>query len=123
MKLKDRIERLNLLKAELADLNKQAKELKEQVDQAEHEIIDAMQEAELDLIQVGDVRYSPNIQMLPSVTDWDNFLAWVGENEAYHLLYKRISTKAVGELVDAGANVPGVDSFQKISLSSRKVRS
>lgn len=123
MKLKNKIEKLAQLKAESSELSKKVKELKDEIDAIEHDILDQMQADELDMVQVGEVRYAPTVQMLPSVTDWDNFLDWVGNNSAYHLLYKRISTKAVGELVEAGVAVPGVDSFQKISLSSRKVRS
>ena len=60
------------------------------------------------------------VQTLPQVVDWDAFYEYVIENKAMHMLHRRVSSGAFRELNDAGEVVPGVDAYDKRSISLRK---
>jgi hypothetical protein len=58
----------------------------------------------------------------PKATDWPTVWEYVRENNAFHLLHKRLTTLAVKELWDAGLDVPGVvhETLYKLSVSGVK---
>jgi len=58
----------------------------------------------------------------PKATDWPAVYEYVKENDAFHLLHKRLTTTAVRELWEAGEVVPGVihETIYKLSVSGVK---
>lgn len=51
--------------------------------------------------------------IVPSVTNWDEFYAYIAKMKYFHLLQRRASTKSCQELWGQGKKVPGVDKFSK----------
>ena len=58
---------------------------------------------------------------VPVVDDWDVFYSYLHKKKAYHLLQKRLSTKAVEELWEDGKKVDGVKSFQFKKVTLHKI--
>ncbi len=55
-----------------------------------------------------------------SVTSWDDTLDFIKEQEAWHLLERRVNKIAVREFVDTGSVPPGVTYGTKVNVSIRK---
>lgn len=58
---------------------------------------------------------------VPQVKDWDAFYKYVKKNNAFELMQKRLSTKAIDERLDAGEKLPGVERFTVVKVSLNKV--
>lgn len=58
--------------------------------------------------------------VVPSVVNWDKVYKYIGQNEAWGLLHKRISTDAWRERIEAKQPVPGIDPFVATTLSVKK---
>jgi uncharacterized protein YjcR len=58
---------------------------------------------------------------VPTTEDWDQVLSYIKQNDAMHLLERRISVAAWRELQESGELVPGTTPFTKRKLSVRKV--
>lgn len=60
----------------------------------------------------------------PIVEDWDSFYAHIAKNRskgAFALLNRAVNAKAVQDIWDAGKQVPGVGTFNAVTLSVNKV--
>lgn len=68
-------------------------------------------------------RASCNIvpKRVPTVKDWSKFYAFIHSNKAYELLQRRVHEKAWREYLDDGRSVPGVETFDVITLSLTKL--
>ena len=53
----------------------------------------------------------------PHVIDWDLVHEYVRENNAFHLMYKQLTAGAYREVLDAGEIVPGVEPYEKETIS------
>lgn len=58
---------------------------------------------------------------VPQVKDWDAFYKYVKKNDAFDLLQRRLVDTAVAERWEAGKKVPGVESFNVVTVSINKV--
>ena len=58
-----------------------------------------------------------------NVEDWEKLHAYIQQSGDFNLLQKRLSDKAVNELLEDGKEVPGVKVTQVPTLSFRKVAS
>ncbi|HET6455341.1 MAG TPA: hypothetical protein VFI02_13135 [Armatimonadota bacterium] len=69
------------------------------------------------------LRYRAQIVMKehPSLKDWDAFTSYVAANRRFDLLQKRLSDKAVMDLMDDGVVVPGVEKFNAKEVSITKI--
>jgi len=55
-------------------------------------------------------------------TKWDRFFKWVGKNNRYDLLQKRISDDAVKATIEESKKkIPGVEPFDYVTVSLTKV--
>jgi len=72
---------------------------------------------------VAGKRYRAQIvtKATPAVSDWDKVWDFIRENDRTDLVQKRINDKAVKEIWEAGEEVPGVDKFNSVDVSVRKV--
>lgn len=55
------------------------------------------------------------------ITDWPTLCKYVKENDAWDLLYKRITNEAYNARLEVGEAVPGTEPFQKMDLSLTKI--
>lgn len=58
---------------------------------------------------------------VPVVDDWDKFHAYIKRTGNFTLMQKRASDGALKELVEAGKKIPGVGTFDAVTLSITKV--
>lgn len=58
---------------------------------------------------------------VPQVEDWDLLYAYVRKHKRFDLLQRRLNEEAVKEMWDAGVAVPGVTSFNAVSVSVTKL--
>lgn len=56
-----------------------------------------------------------------TVADWDKVWQFIRDNDRTDLVQKRINDKAVKEIWEAGEQVPGVEKFNSVDVSVRKV--
>lgn len=61
-------------------------------------------------------------QLVPQARDWDEIYDYIRENDAMYLLHRRISAGAWKELLDSGTDVPGIEAYEKETVSLRELR-
>lgn len=74
------------------------------------------------LYKAGSHRSSVYIsrQVVPKVTDWDAFYAYIKKHEYFHMLERRASKLAYREQYENGAPVPGIEPVVFDELRTRK---
>lgn len=105
-------------------LDRQYKEdkakLEDGMDKLETYILARMTEDGVDSYKTGyGTAYRGTVDWA-SVANWDEVLDYVKQNEAYHLLERRVNKIAVRNYLDEGTQVPGVDYGQKVKVSIRR---
>jgi hypothetical protein len=115
----DIIQRMLDIREERRALSTRDKELVEEWDLYQQLLIAQLDESGTDMTrsQVGTATITEEI--VPLVEDWDTFLGYIHQEEAYHLLQRRPATAAYRELQNIGLEVPGVVPFKKRSISLR----
>jgi len=58
---------------------------------------------------------------VPQVKDWDVFYKHVKKTGEFELLQRRLTDTAIRERWDAGKQVPGVESFNALTVSVNKI--
>ena len=66
----------------------------------------------------GTATITENI--LPTIKDWDVLTAYIIQNDATHLLQRRVSSAAFRELQLAGVDIPGVEPYTQRQISLRR---
>lgn len=66
-------------------------------------------------------RVSVVTKAVPRVEDWDKLYAYIKKKGEFELLQRRVADTAVQERWEAGKAVPGVASFDVVTLSMNKV--
>jgi len=102
-------------------LESEAKKLKEQMDLLEAQIIIRQDIDETTMSRGKTASAILTEQEIPKVEDWDAFYQYIQENEAFHLLQRRVSTAAARETLEAGETIAGVGTFTKRAISLRKI--
>lgn len=57
----------------------------------------------------------------PTPKDWDKIYTFVQEHGAWDLMYRRINSKAYRDRLESEGDIPGIEQFNKIKLSIRKI--
>lgn len=120
-KLGSKIDQLYQLREEYRELNRKIKEIKQSMSELESTIIEDMDNMELKMTRVGRASATISEVTVPTVEDWDAAYQYIIENEAPHLLERRVASTAWRELYEAGELVPGTKPFVRRTLSLRKV--
>lgn len=68
-------------------------------------------------------KYSATVvtKQVPRVADWTALWDYIFKTQSTDMLQKRISDKVVKEVWDAGETVPGVEPFNAVEVSFRKL--
>lgn len=61
-------------------------------------------------------------EVVPNAVDWDEIYKYIIENEAMHILQRRVSTAAFRELQGAGESIPGVEPYTNRKILLRKTK-
>lgn len=58
---------------------------------------------------------------VPTVEDWKKFHAYIKKHGRFDLLQRRVATGAITDMLDEGKKLPGIKTFNKLSVSLNKV--
>lgn len=84
-------------------------------------IIQTLPKSEASGVAGKVARVSVITKIIPRVADWDKLYAHVKKTGAFELFQRRLSDSAVQERWEAGKQVPGVETFNAVSVSINKV--
>lgn len=102
-------------------LESEAKKFGEQMKRLEASIITRLDEDETTMSRGRTASAILTETVVPKVDDWDGFYQYIQENEAFHLLQRRVSSAAARETLEAGETIAGVSTFTKRAISLRKL--
>lgn len=83
-------------------------------------IIERLDELGVGKFAVGKLSFSISENTVGNVVDWDQVHAYIRDNNAFHLVQRRLANAAYKELLDMGEELPGVVPFNKRTLNFRK---
>lgn len=106
---------------ERAELNAQSKELTQQMEELEAELIKRMDEAGLDSAKGKCASLRLEEKSMPNVADWDQVYNYIKENEAWYLLERRVTQRAYQELVQSGEVIPGINTYTLRRVATRAI--
>ena len=114
------IDKYYQLRAQRLNLEKEVKERK-RTERAYMEHIVAQLRA-IKMENGGGLKANASIKEveMPTPKDWPAIWEYIKENNAFDLLQKRLSSKAVQERWDQEIVIPGIETFTKVSLSLTK---
>jgi len=104
------------------ELNAELKDIDEQYKGLEQQLIDSLDKDDLQQTRSGKATATISEVTVPSVTDWDAFYDYVRENDALHLLERRVAAAPWRELVESDEPVPGTEPFTKRSINLRRLK-
>lgn len=119
MNIGDRIEELHRVREQVREQERCVKELKEEFDKKQWELMCQMEDAGLDQAKSDSATVFVSKDTVPTVKDWDTLTAFIAENEAYYLFQRRVSASAWKEMLEMGQEVPGIEPFEKPKLNMR----
>lgn len=108
------------LRTQLKTVQDEEKRLKALLDENEDLIIAQLDAQGVTRSGVGPYSMSISLTTVGNVEDWDQVYGFIRENDAFHLLQRRLANAAYNELREGGEAVPGVVPFEKRSLNFRK---
>lgn len=85
----------------------------------EVDLLEAADAAGMTHFRVGKLSIAVSEQVVGNVDDWDQLYGYITENNAFHLLQRRLGNAAYKEILDSGETVPGVAPFTKRSINLR----
>lgn len=87
----------------------------------EHHLHQVMDKSELENLKSEDGTAYKAVQTSITVADWDAFLAYVQDNDAWYMFDKRANKTAVEEIVDeTGELPPGLNMKRSIKINVRR---
>ena len=113
------IDKMNGLREERRALAKQDDDLKKQYEETEQQLIELM-DAEGCAKSTGKTASAGISETIVfNTVDWDAFMAYLVKSKQVHLVQRRVSAPAVLEVFQAKGSVPGLEPFNKRSISLR----
>lgn len=101
------------LEAEIDELKREEKAI-------ENYLVDTLPKSDATGIQGKIAKGRLASKAIPTPRDWEAIYAYIHRQKAFHLLQRRLATSAVGEILENGGVVPGVEIFHQISMSITK---
>ena len=108
------------LREEYRELQAEEKRLKALLDDNEQAIIDLLDAQGVTRSGIGPFSMSISETIVGNVDDWDSVYQYIVENDAFHLLQRRLANAAYKEILDGGEAIEGIEPFTKRSLNFRK---
>lgn len=102
------------------ELERKAKGLKEQEQEARNAILDCLEQSGLNKASGQVATAGKRISMIPLVTNWDKVFDYIVENDRFDLVQKRISVLAWRENYDEGHVIPGTEPVEDVDISLTK---
>lgn len=109
------------LKFQIDELESKVKDLKNDYNAVQMEILNEMQDKDLAKIECTYGSATFKTEPFPNIKDHMSFFEWVADTRRFEFLEKRCSRSAVKEMLTSeGILPPGIDAFLKATLSIRK---
>lgn len=128
--IEDLTSQLVEIRDELRDLATKEKVLKKNKEEIEIRLKQAMEAVGIDLARAHGHTISIQHRTVPTLTDYDSFTEWFTDNIQEHpeymsLFERRISAPVYRELLEEfeGESIPGIEPFDKWSVSLRVLSS
>lgn len=103
-------------------LEKKVKTLNAEYDALEAHVFSTFKNAELDggkgSKAIAEIHRTP----VANVKDWEKLWAYIAKKKAWDLLQKRVNNTAYRDRLDAKERVPGVETFNKVTLKVRPIK-
>jgi len=109
------------MRAERLMVQHEVDDMKQTETQWFNHIIDSFSKDEIEGAKGETAVAAIKRQTVVNITNWEELLAWIIKKKRFDLLQKSVSTEGIKELWDSKIEVPGVEPFQKVSLSLTKV--
>lgn len=110
----------DVLRERKRELEAEIKLLEQALAANELAIIERLDEMGVNKFAVGKLSFSISENTVGNVEDWDQVHAYIRDNNAFHLVQRRLANAAYKELLDMGEELPGVVPFNKRTLNFRK---
>lgn len=118
--LADLANRRDALRDRKRELEAEVKVIDKELAENELLIIEKLDGMGVNKFAVGKLSFSISENIVGNVEDWDQVYAYIKDNDAFHLVQRRLANAAYKELLDMGDELPGVAPFTKRSLNFRK---
>ena len=115
-----RIDALYRQREKIRELEARVKEEKEKYKHQEDQLLKAMDKSQLEASRGRLATASITQTDRPTIKDYERFIKYVRDNEAFDLLQRRVSTTAWRERLDEGEKVPGIEVYPDIKIYLRK---
>lgn len=115
------IDEMLVLRDKRREIEKDAKELKDQYEALETVLLSRMHSQDSRQTRSSTATATVSENIVPTVRDWDAFEQYIKENNALYMLQRRPSTTAFRELHMQGEVIPGVEPYKEISISLRRL--
>lgn len=120
MNLAEQVDLLYTLREDRINAEKEVVKRKKVEAEVKQEIIDEMRNEGVSSIGGAHGQVSLRIKDKPVARDWDALYSYIKENDAFDLLHKRLTEKAITLRWEDELEVPGVDKFPVPVLSLSK---
>jgi len=116
------IEQLNAARDIIRGINSDLSKAKEVKTDLESRLLESMEAQGTDTASYSGASVSITRVIVPLVTEWDEFYAYIRKNDAFYLLERRPASVAYRDLLEAtdGEAIPGVSSYERVGISMRK---
>ena len=111
------VKKLQAITKELTDLNKQVSKLEKHKRKYQDLIIEDMTTEGSSLTRTKFGTVSISKQNVASVKDWNAFEKYIYDNNALYLLQRRPANVAYREELKTQGEIPGVETFETISVN------
>lgn len=116
-------DQLLILNTKITAANKTVDDLKDEKNALESTIISALEEQNIEGMQGKYATIKITRSIKPQIADFEALAVFVLRKKLLHLFERRISAKVYEEVKESlkGKPVPGLNEFEKVGLSVRKV--
>lgn len=114
------IEEAIRLRDDSAALEAERKEIDKVRKVLNYYIIERMQEEGIQRTGTSIANVSISMKQHATVEDWDVVYQYIRDNDAFHLLHKRLSSTSAVEILEMDGEMPGVEFYEEAALNLRK---
>lgn len=114
------VDLLYTVRQERLAFEREAAEVKEVETRISNYLLDNMTKEDLSRLSGDIANVKVMKSVVPTVTDWEAFYAYVKKKGAFDLLQRRTGIEAFRERWEQGIEIPGVTQFTNVGLSVTK---
>lgn len=116
------IDQLYHLREELRGIQKTEAETREHYNQIERKIMQKLHESDTTASRGTTATVSLTEAEIATLVDFDQFIEYVSENQAWHLLQRRVASRAaIQEIESNEAEIPGLQLIKQQKLGLRSL--